>query len=86
MDIRCTIVKVRKHHYIGRDYNSKKYKIVKNKYMRNRKVGDDFYFYATLERGLFRDVLTPISDEEEFKLAYPNGRPDIHKSSSESFA
>lgn len=60
---RCIIKEVKSNHYIGMDYSGKKYKIVRNEYIRECKVGDDFYFYATREKGIFKDILTPISDE-----------------------
>ncbi len=59
---RCIIKAEKSKYYIGKDYNGKKYKIIKNKYIRC-KVGDDFYFYAKKEKGLFTDTLIPISDE-----------------------
>lgn len=59
---RCIIMTEKSKYYIGKDYNGKKYKIVKNRHIRCR-VGDDFYFYAKMRKGLFKDVLVPISDK-----------------------
>ena len=60
---RCKIKKDKGKFFVGEDYNGKKYTIIKNKYIKGR-VGDDFYFYANIEKGLLRDKLIPISDEE----------------------
>ena len=60
--VRCIIKSERSKCYIGKDYNGKKYKIIKNEYIKC-KVGDDFYFYANIKRGLLMDTLEPISDE-----------------------
>ena len=59
---RCIIKDEKSKYFIGQDYNGKKYKILKNEYIKCR-VGDDFYFYAEKENGVLRDKLTPISDE-----------------------
>ena len=59
---RCIIRKDKGTFFVGEDYNGKKYTIIKNRYIRG-KVGDDFYFYAKMEKGFLRDKLIPISDE-----------------------
>lgn len=59
---RCIIKAEKSNYYIGKDYNGKKYKIVKNEHIKC-KVGDDFYFYANREKGFLKDTLIPISDE-----------------------
>ncbi|MGG7177015.1 hypothetical protein ACQPU1_05475 [Clostridium paraputrificum] len=60
---RCIIKSEKSSYYIGKDYNGNKYTIAKNENIRCR-VGDDFYFYARREKGLIRDKLIPVSDEE----------------------
>lgn len=63
MAYRCIITKEKDTYYIGKDYNGNKYKILKNRNI-NCKVGDDFYFYANIEKKLFVNVLIHISDKE----------------------
>lgn len=60
---RCIIKSEKGSYYVGIDYNGNKFNIVKNKNIRC-KIGDDFYFYAIKEKGIMRDRLIPISDEE----------------------
>lgn len=60
---RCIIRKDKGKFFIGEDYSGRKYNIEKNRNIRC-KVGDDFYFYAKKQKGLIRDTLIPISDEE----------------------
>ena len=59
---RCKIKKDKGKFFVGEDYNGKKYNIKKNRHIKCR-VGDDFYFYAKMEKGFLRDKLIPISDE-----------------------
>ena len=51
-------------YFIGKTYDNKKYKIEKNQYSKNLKVGSDSYFYARKEEKLLSTILVPISDEE----------------------
>lgn len=60
---RCIIKREKGDFFIGVDYNGKKYNIKKNRNIRCR-VGDDFYFYAKRAKGIVRDTLIPLSDEE----------------------
>ena len=60
---RCIIKSERGSSYLGKDYNGRKYKIIKNSHLKC-KVGADIYFYAKIEKGLIRDTLIPVSDEE----------------------
>ena len=60
---RCIIKGEKSKYYIGKDYNGRGYIIEKNKNIRC-KVGDDFYFYAERVKGLLKDKLIPVSDEE----------------------
>ncbi|ASW42382.1 MULTISPECIES: hypothetical protein [Eubacteriales] len=70
MTVRCTIIKVKKDYYIGKNlYTNKTFKIIKNQHIRELKRNDDYEFYCKREKGLFRDILIPISEEEAFKMA-----------------
>lgn len=60
---RCKIIRELGNYFIGKDYSGNKYRIKKNKNIRC-KVGDDFYFYAKIERSFFSTVLVPVSDSE----------------------
>lgn len=61
---RCIIKSIRNKYYIAKDYNGNKFIIEKNSHIRECKVGEDFYFYARRVKGIIRDKLIPISDEE----------------------
>ena len=50
--------------FIGKDFNNKKYKIMKNKETEKFKIENDYSFYANKVKGFMIDTLTPISDEE----------------------
>lgn len=66
-------------YFIGKAYDNKKYKIEKNQYSRNLKVGSDSYFYARKEERLLSTILVPISDEEAGVLDIHNSVDDINK-------
>lgn len=61
---RIIVKKETEKYFIGKSYDNKRYKIVKNKNVRNLKVGRDYHFYAKKEKKLFTTILIPISDEE----------------------
>ena len=65
-------------YFIGKTYDNKKYKIEKNQYSKNLKVGSDSYFYARKEEKLLSTILVPISDEEAGVL-------DIHNSDRDTY-
>ena len=66
-------------YFIGKTYDNKKYKIEKNQYSKNLKVGSDSYFYARKEERLLSTILVPISDEEAGVLDIHNSVDDINK-------
>ena len=66
-------------YFIGKTYDNKKYKIEKNQYSKNLKVGSDSYFYARKEERLLSTILVPISDEEAGVLDIHNSIDDINK-------
>ncbi|MBM6820213.1 MULTISPECIES: hypothetical protein [Clostridia] len=66
-------------YFIGKTYDNKKYKIEKNQYSKNLKVGSDSYFYARKEEKLLSTILVPISDEEAGVLDIHNSIDDINK-------
>ena len=59
-------------YYIGKSYDNKKYKILKNDNIKNLKVGLDYHIYAKKEEKMFGTVLIPISDDEA-------GVVDVHR-------
>lgn len=61
---RVIITKETSKFFIGKSYDNKKYKIVKNEYNKKMKVGNDFHFYAKKEEKILSTILIPISDEE----------------------
>lgn len=61
---RIIVKKETEKYFIGKSYDNKRYKIVKNENVRNLKVGRDYHFYAKKEKKLFATILSPISDEE----------------------
>lgn len=63
MDYRCKIIFETKKYFIGKTYGGKIFKIRKNINFR-AKIGDDFYFYAAFKKGIFIDMLIPVSDME----------------------
>lgn len=64
MTYRVIITKETGKYFIGKTFTDKKYKILKNKYTNNFKVGADFQFYAKEEKGILSTILVPISDVE----------------------
>ena len=66
-------------YFIGKTYDNKKYKIEKNQYSKNLKVGSDSYFYARKEEKLLSTILVPISDDEAGVLDIHNSIDDINK-------
>ena len=66
-------------YFIGKTYDNKKYKIEKNQYSKNLKVGSDSYFYARKEEKLLSTILVPISDEEAGVLDIHNSSTDFNK-------
>lgn len=69
MTARLTILKVYKDFYIGIDtFTSRKFKVIKNSHIKNLKKNDDYEFYCIRKKGLFRDILIPISEEEALKI------------------
>ena len=66
-------------YFIGKTYDNKNYKIEKNQYSKNLKVGSDSYFYARKEEKLLSTILVPISDEEAGVLDIHNSIDDINK-------
>lgn len=68
MLVRCKILKIVRGYYIG-EYKrtGRKVKIVRNRVISNFKVGSDYDFYCRIEKGIFRDTLVPISQEEELE-------------------
>lgn len=68
MTARCKILKVAKDYYIGKNsYSNKKFKIIRNEHIRELKRNDDYEFYCKREKGLLRDILIPISEEEALR-------------------
>lgn len=61
---RCVILSIKNKYYVGKDYNGNKFRIKKNKNLKDKNIGDDFYFYAKKLKGIFRDTLIPVSNEE----------------------
>ena len=53
-----------KKYYICKDWNDNLYKVVKNRYIGKRKVGDDFYVYLKKGNKFIFQTYIPISDEE----------------------
>ena len=51
-------------YYICKDWNDKFYTVVINKYIGNRKVGDDFYVYLKKGNKFIFQTYIPISDIE----------------------
>lgn len=70
MIIRCTILKVKKDYYIGKnEYMNKKFKIVRNEHIRELKTGADYEFYCIKkDRNIMKDILIPISEEQAFSM------------------
>ena len=64
MTYRVIIKSEFREYFIGKTFNDKRYKILKNQYSKKFKVGSDFCFYAREEKGFFSNTLIPISDEE----------------------
>lgn len=64
MTIRVVILKVRKKYYIGKNSFNKTFKILKNEHIKNLNRNDDYEFYCKKQKGFFRDILIPISEEE----------------------
>lgn len=65
MTIRLTILRVSNNYYIGRHtLTKKKFKIIKNEHIKMLKKNDDYEFYCKREKGIFRDILIPISEED----------------------
>ncbi|MGL5330328.1 MAG: hypothetical protein ACRDD7_13750 [Peptostreptococcaceae bacterium] len=50
--------------YLGKDFQGKWYKIIKNKCTRKFQIGMDYNFYAANTRGIIFNTLLPITDEE----------------------
>lgn len=73
MIYRVIIKKETSKYFIGRSYQNKRYKIEKNQYSTELKVGSDSYFYARKKEKLLSTILVPISDKEAGVL-------DIHSS------
>ena len=69
---RVIIKKETDKYYIGKSYDNKKYKILKNDNIKNLKVGLDYHIYAKKEDTMFGTVLIPISDDEA-------GVVDVHR-------
>lgn len=70
MTIRLTILKVTKNYYIGKHLvTNKKFKVLKNEHIRSLRKDDDYEFYCKREKGILRDILIPISEEEAFTMA-----------------
>ncbi|MPN60295.1 hypothetical protein SDC9_208023 [bioreactor metagenome] len=71
--MRCVITKVNDNNYEGKDYNGRKYLIVKNEATKNYKLGTDSTFYATKRvEGLMlkKIILEPLTtDEYEYILS-----------------
>lgn len=53
-----------KNYYICKDWHDKFYRVVKNKHIGNKRVGDDFYIYLKKERKFIFQNYIPISDKE----------------------
>ncbi|WP_300383820.1 hypothetical protein [Clostridium sp.] len=69
MTVRCTILKVTNDYYIGKSFcMNKTFKIIRNEHIRELKKKDDYEFYCRREKGLFRDILIPVSEEEAFSM------------------
>lgn len=71
---RCIILGESKNYIKAKDYNGKKYKIVKNNATKNFKKGFDYLFYAVLKKkGILKTkVLYPISYDNFLKLKEEN--------------
>ena len=69
---RVIIKKETDKYYIGKSYDNKKYKILKNDNIKNLKVGLDYHIYAKKVEKMFGTVLIPISDDEA-------GVVDVHR-------
>ena len=52
------------NYYICKDWNDKIYKVLINKYIADRKVGDDFYVYLKKGNKFIFQTYIPISDRE----------------------
>lgn len=67
---RCIFLGESKKYIKAKDFNGKRYKIVRNESTKNFKKGFDDIFYAVLkEEGFFKtNVLYPISYEEYLNL------------------
>ena len=61
---RIIVKKETEKYFVGKSYDNKKYKKIKNENVKNLKVGMDYHFYAKKEEKLFGTILIPISDEE----------------------
>ena len=64
MTIRVTIKKVKNKYYIAKSSYNKTFKIIKNEHIRTLYKNDDYEFYCIRTKGIFRDILIPISEEE----------------------
>lgn len=72
--IRINIIKEKNDHYVGKGFDGKKYKILKNEDSRHLKAGDDRYLYVEKlgHTFLYNDVLRALSKSEEYKLSDTN--------------
>lgn len=75
---RVIIKRETSRYFIGKSYDNKKYKIEKNQYSKNLRVGSDSYFYAKKEKKLLSTILIPISDEEAGVLDIHNFNKNIN--------
>lgn len=69
-NFRCIFLSESKNYIKAKDYNGKRYKIVKNNSTEHFKKGFDYLFYAVLKKeGIFKtNVLYPISYDDFLKL------------------
>lgn len=67
--IRFVIVKEGKDYFICKDYNNKKYKLLKSQETKKLQVGSDTTQYVKkVGKSLFNDVIMLLTKKEEYEL------------------